>query len=57
MTAVPGSQEEEEAKRISREEQQLSEDRNTSSLSPVKKGTMRQRFDERVAEQQTNENS
>ena len=57
LTAVPGSQEEEEAKRISREEQQLSEDRNTSSLSPVKKGTMRQRFDERVAEQQTNENS
>ena len=57
LTAVPGSQEEEEAKRIKREEQSISGEKVDASLSPVKKETMRQRFDARIAEQQTNENS
>ena len=57
LTAVPGSQEEEEAKRIKREEQSISGEKVDASLSPVKKETMRQRLNERVAEQQTNENS
>ena len=57
LTAVPGSEEEEEAKRIKREEQRISEEKADASLGPVKKETMRQRFDARIAEQQTNENS
>lgn len=56
LTAVPGS-EEEEAKRIKREERSINEKNNVSSLSPVKKETMRQRFDKRAAAQKTNENS
>ena len=57
LTAVPGSEEEAEANRIKREEQRISEEKDTSSLSSVKKETMRQRFDERVAAQQTNGNN